>query len=143
MDKVLSIGVLSPQNPKTLEAVEKLKVFLEEEAHEVKFFSEADIIENVLLEFKFDVIIIDVRASEIAADRVEDARAHLNVGDTVEAKFIGLDKKNRMINLSIKAKDELDTAYDASSLDNQGGDAPKLGDILKEKMGSSAQDDEK
>jgi small subunit ribosomal protein S1 len=84
-----------------------------------------------------------IRASEIAPDRVEDARTHLNVGDTVESKFIGLDKKNRMINLSIKAKDELDNAYDASALDNQGSDAPKLGDLLKEKIGGSSQHDEK
>jgi small subunit ribosomal protein S1 len=74
-----------------------------------------------------------IRASEIAADRVEDARTHLNVGDEVEAKFIGLDKKNRTINLSIKAMDVYEEPVTES---------PKLGDLLKEKM-NSAQDDEK
>ncbi len=83
-----------------------------------------------------------IRASEIAPDRVEDARTHLNVGDEVEAKFIGLDKKNRMINLSIKAKDSADMPFDASQLEGLGGDSPKLGDILKKRI-ETAQDDEK
>jgi len=47
-----------------------------------------------------------LRASEIQRDRVEDARTLLNVGDEVEAKFIGVDKKNKTISLSIKAKDQ-------------------------------------
>ncbi len=51
-----------------------------------------------------------LRASEIARDRVEDARNHLNVGDTVEAMIINIDRKNRSIALSIKAKDTADTA---------------------------------
>ena len=51
-----------------------------------------------------------LRASEIARDRVEDARNHLNVGDNVEAMIINIDRKNRSIALSIKAKDSADTA---------------------------------
>ena len=51
-----------------------------------------------------------LRASEIARDRVEDARNHLNQGDTVEAMIINIDRKNRSIALSIKAKDTADTA---------------------------------
>ncbi len=51
-----------------------------------------------------------LRASEIARDRVEDARNHLNVGDSVEAMIINIDRKNRSIALSIKAKDSADTA---------------------------------
>lgn len=46
-----------------------------------------------------------LRASEIAADKVEDARTKLQVGDTVEAKIIGTDRKVHAITLSIKAKD--------------------------------------
>ncbi|TAK75087.1 MAG: 30S ribosomal protein S1 [Gammaproteobacteria bacterium] len=46
-----------------------------------------------------------LRASEIAAEKVEDARTKLQVGDTVEAKIIGTDRKAHAISLSIKAKD--------------------------------------
>src|SRR6187455_1884081 len=46
-----------------------------------------------------------LRASEVARDRVEDIRTHLKEGDTVEAMIINVDRKNRGINLSIKAKD--------------------------------------
>jgi len=46
-----------------------------------------------------------LRASEIQRDRVEDARTLLKEGDSVEAKFIGVDKKSKSISLSIKAKD--------------------------------------
>lgn len=47
-----------------------------------------------------------LRASEIQRDRVEDARTLLKEGDTLEAKFIGVDKKSKSISLSIKAKDQ-------------------------------------
>ena len=46
-----------------------------------------------------------LRASEIQRDRVEDARTLLKEGDSIEAKFIGVDKKSKSISLSIKAKD--------------------------------------
>ena len=46
-----------------------------------------------------------LRASELGRDRVEDARAVLKVGEEVEAKFTGVDRKSRTISLSIKAKE--------------------------------------
>lgn len=49
-----------------------------------------------------------LRASEASRDRVEDATLVLNVGDDVEAKYTGVDRKNRVINLSVRAKDEAD-----------------------------------
>lgn len=51
-----------------------------------------------------------LRASEISRDRVEDARSHFSEGDTVEAMIINVDRKNRSIQLSIKAKDNVETA---------------------------------
>jgi len=77
-----------------------------------------------------------LRASEIGRDRIEDARTALKEGDEVEAKFIGVDRKNRTINLSIKAKDSQEEAeavedYSRSS-ESQG--ATTLGDLLKEQM---------
>ena len=51
-----------------------------------------------------------LRASEISRDRVEDIRTHLKEGDTVTAMIINIDRKNRSINLSIKAKDMAEEA---------------------------------
>src|SRR5699024_11043001 len=47
-----------------------------------------------------------IRASDIARDRVEDARTALTEGEAVEARFVGVDRKNRTISLSIRAKEE-------------------------------------
>lgn len=49
-----------------------------------------------------------LRVSEASRDRVEDATLVLAVGDEVDAKFTGVDRKNRVINLSVRAKDEAD-----------------------------------
>ena len=49
-----------------------------------------------------------LRASEVSRDRVEDIRTRLKEGDTVTAMIINVDRKNRSINLSIKAKDNAD-----------------------------------
>ncbi len=51
-----------------------------------------------------------VSARDVANERVDDASQHLKVGDKVEAKFIGMDRKGRTLQLSIKAKDEAETA---------------------------------
>jgi len=77
-----------------------------------------------------------LRASELARDRVEDARTVLTVGEEVEAKFMGVDRKNRIIALSIKAKDNEDEAkaIEDYTRSTEGGGAATLGDILKEQM---------
>ena len=49
-----------------------------------------------------------LRVGDISVERIEDASAVLKVGDDVEAKFMGVDRKNRTISLSIKAKDQAD-----------------------------------
>jgi small subunit ribosomal protein S1 len=76
-----------------------------------------------------------LRASELSRDRVEDVRTVLNVGDEVEAKFMGVDRKNRTISLSIKAKD---TEEEAAMLQDYGADSSEattnLGDVLKKQM---------
>ena len=46
-----------------------------------------------------------LRASEFSRDRIEDLRTVLKEGDTVTAMIINVDRKNRSINLSVKAKD--------------------------------------
>ncbi len=76
-----------------------------------------------------------LRASEISRDRVEDARTALKEGEEVEAKFMGVDRKNRTITLSIKAKDyaEEQAAIRSYSSDSVGSTAT-LGDVLKQQM---------
>ena len=79
-----------------------------------------------------------LRASEIARDRVEDVRQHLKEGEVVEAKFIGTDRKSRMLSLSIKAKDYAEEAeamqdYNDTSGESSGG--ATLGDLMKEQLG--------
>ncbi|MFN3919142.1 MAG: 30S ribosomal protein S1 [Methylohalobius sp.] len=75
-----------------------------------------------------------LRASEIKRDKVEDARTLLKEGDTVEAKFIGVDKKTRMILLSIKAKEEEEEKAALKDYTQRSGGAPTLGDLFKEQM---------
>jgi len=76
-----------------------------------------------------------LRASEIQKDRVEDARTLLKVGDQVEAKFIGVDKKSKAISLSIKGKDQdEEVAAIESYTRNASVGKPTLGDIFKEQM---------
>ncbi|ERT12794.1 30S ribosomal protein S1 [Photorhabdus temperata] len=60
-----------------------------------------------------------LRASEASRDRVEDATLVLNVGDAVEAKYTGVDRKNRVINLSVRAKDEADEKDAIASVNKQ------------------------
>jgi len=82
-----------------------------------------------------------VRASEISRDRVEDARAVLKVGHEIEAKFLGVERKNRTLSLSIKAKDldEESAAIKGYARDAQAGTAT-LGDIFKQQMGEDRKD---
>jgi len=76
-----------------------------------------------------------LRASEISRDRVEDARTQLKAGDEIEAKFIGVDKKNKSITLSIKAKDQEEEAAAIKGYSQQSASGmPTLGDIFKEQM---------
>jgi len=75
-----------------------------------------------------------LRASEIKRDKVEDARTLLKEGDEIEAKFIGVDKKNKMILLSIKAKEEDEERAAIKDYTQQPVGAPTLGDLFKEQM---------
>ncbi len=78
-----------------------------------------------------------LRASEVARDRVEDIRTHLKEGDAVTAMIINIDRKNRTINLSIKARDMAD---ESAAMQKMASDKPanagttSLGALLKAKM---------
>jgi small subunit ribosomal protein S1 len=78
-----------------------------------------------------------LRASEVARDRVEDARTHLKEGDTVNAMIINIDRKNRNINLSIKAKDVADENEAMQKLQSASAastGSTNLGALLKAKL---------
>ena len=82
-------------------------------------------------------VIGHLRASEISRDRVEDARMVLKPGEEVEAKFVGVDRKNRVVTLSIKAKEASDEAQAIQSYNTEAGkpaSGTSLGDLLKEQM---------
>jgi small subunit ribosomal protein S1 len=79
-----------------------------------------------------------VSARDISYDRVDDASQHLKVGDKIEAKLIGMDRKGRTLQLSIKAKDEAETQealaeYNKASADAASG-TTKLGALLREQL---------
>jgi small subunit ribosomal protein S1 len=78
-----------------------------------------------------------LRASEVARDRVEDARTHLKDGDTVNAMIVNIDRKNRNINLSIKAKDVADENEAMAKLQSASAassGSTSLGALLKAKL---------
>jgi len=84
-------------------------------------------------------VIGQLRASEIARDRVEDARTVLKVGETVEAKITGVDRKTRIVSLSIKAKEVHEEQQALQTYKSETGrptTGTTLGDLLKEKMSS-------
>ncbi len=76
----------------------------------------------------------NLRVSEISQERIEDASTVLKVGDEVEAKFIGVDRKTRSINLSIKAKDVAEEAEVMSGYTDGGSATTSLGDLLKDQL---------
>src|SRR5699024_2924974 len=78
-----------------------------------------------------------VRANDIAKERVEDATQYLKVGDAVEAKFTGMDRRSRQLSLSIRAKDEADVQDAMADLQSAHTGTTKLGALLKEQMNKS------
>jgi small subunit ribosomal protein S1 len=79
-----------------------------------------------------------LKASAISRDKVEDARNVLKVGETVEVKIISVDRKNRAMTLSIKAKDVDDEKEAVKSLrekEPETAAAPAtIGDLIKAQM---------
>ena len=75
-----------------------------------------------------------LRASDIAKERVEDATTRLAVGDEVEAKFTGMDRKGRQLSLSIRAKDEDDVQDLMADYGSASSGTTKLGALLQEQL---------
>ncbi len=75
-----------------------------------------------------------IRVSELSRERVEDATTILKVGDSLEAKFIGVDRKSRVINLSVKAKDVAEEAEAMQEYTDGGSATTSLGALLKDQL---------
>ncbi len=93
-------------------------------------------VKEVVIELAEDVTGI-MKASEISLDRVEDARSVLAVDDEVEVKIINVDRKNRTIGLSIKAKDveeERQAVRDHQKQESDRSGPATLGDLIKAQM---------
>ncbi|OGT16438.1 MAG: 30S ribosomal protein S1 [Gallionellales bacterium RIFCSPHIGHO2_02_FULL_57_16] len=81
-----------------------------------------------------------LKASEVSADRVEDIRNHLKEGDSVTAVIINVDRKNRGINLSIKALNKTEETAAMQKLTAESSSSAgttNLGALLKAKMTGS------
>ncbi|WP_420466165.1 30S ribosomal protein S1 [Panacagrimonas sp.] len=79
-----------------------------------------------------------IRANDLSRERVEDARTVLKDGDSLEARFIGVDRKNRVISLSVREKEiqeeaEIVTEYSRNASTGR----TSLGDLLKQQIGGS------
>jgi small subunit ribosomal protein S1 len=78
-----------------------------------------------------------LRASELSQERVEDARTVLKAGDEVEVKITAVDRKNRTLNLSVKAKDiedEREAMREHKEREQESSAATTIGDLIREKM---------
>ncbi|QIL20589.1 30S ribosomal protein S1 [Thermomonas sp. HDW16] len=84
-----------------------------------------------------------VSARDVADERVDDASQHLKVGQEVEAKFVGMDRKGRSLQLSIKDKDAAETAEAMAEYNKAASDAAsgttKLGALLREQLNSKSE----
>jgi small subunit ribosomal protein S1 len=78
-----------------------------------------------------------LRANDIAKERVDDATQHFKVGDKVEAKYTGMDRKGRVLQLSIRAKDDDEMQQALEDYQSVSGGTTKLGALLKEQMNKS------
>jgi len=78
-----------------------------------------------------------LKASDLSRDRVEDMRTELNEGDEIEAKIVNLDRKNRTITVSVKAK-EIDEEKDSIAEHNKqtasAASPATVGDLIKAQM---------
>jgi len=108
--------------------------------------SKGNILDGTVKEVDARAAIIDLgegiegvlKATEYAREKIEDLSTVLKVGDAVEAKFIGVDRKTRTIGLSIKAKEMQEEQAVLSGYSNSDGASTSLGDILKEQMGDDS-----
>ncbi|MGH8455734.1 MAG: S1 RNA-binding domain-containing protein, partial [Stenotrophobium sp.] len=79
-----------------------------------------------------------IKANDLSRDRVEDATKVLSIGGALEARFIGVDRKNRIVTLSVREKEIQEEQEVVTEYSNRNASTGKtsLGDILKDQLGS-------
>ena len=77
-----------------------------------------------------------IKSSELSTDPVDDIRQKLKEGDSLEALIVGIDRKKRIVNLSVKAKESEEEAAALEEYGTDSGGTATLGDLLKEQMDS-------
>ncbi len=75
-----------------------------------------------------------LRAADIAKERVDDATVHFRAGDKIEAKFTGLDRRGRILQLSIRAKEDDELAEALEEYQSTAAGVTKLGSLFKEQL---------
>ena len=83
-----------------------------------------------------------LRVSEFSRDRIEDLTQHLKVGDVLETMIVNVDRKTRSINLSIKAKDQVEQSQAMQKLasdSSASSGTTNLGALLKAKLNQTPQ----
>ncbi len=81
-----------------------------------------------------------LRASEFATHRVDDLSAVLKEGEELEALIINVDRKSRSINLSIRAKDQVEQNEAMQKLASEAATGTtNLGALLKAKLNEQKQ----
>jgi small subunit ribosomal protein S1 len=88
---------------------------------------------TVTVELAEDVF-ATIRANDLSDEKVDDATTVVKEGDDIEAKILNVDRKNRTISLSVKAKAAQDQADAIKKYSRSGEATATLGDLLKEKM---------
>lgn len=86
-----------------------------------------------------------IRASDLSRERVEDARTVLKEDQELEAKFVGVDRRNRLINLSLRsqeAEEEQQAVQEHGRPSPSSAGTTQLGDLLKEQMSSGRESNE-
>ncbi|MGH8529204.1 MAG: 30S ribosomal protein S1 [Nevskiales bacterium] len=78
-----------------------------------------------------------IRASDLSREKVEDARSVLVAGQEIEARFMGVDRKNRVISLSVKAKEMAEEAEAMQEYSSNSPAGTTLGDLIKEQIGGN------
>jgi len=81
-----------------------------------------------------------LRASEISRDKVEDARNALKEGDEIEVKIVSVDRKNRVLSLSVKAieiDDEKAAIQEHKNQEAADVSPGTIGDLIKAEMDKS------
>ena len=77
-----------------------------------------------------------IKANDLSRERVEDATKLLSVGGTLESRFIGVDRKNRSVTLSVREKEiQEEQEIVAEYSRNASTGKTSLGDLLKDQLG--------